>query len=266
MYGDTPEDTLRSHQIFLSVFLLLAALLVVFAVRGFGRGLDVDRNGVVVRNMIRATSIPWRELAAIEFKGVHSEAMSDMYYQLVFQRQDGSRVTADAPGGGATPGQHLFELRERLLAMQSAAQAGRSSIRPQTPSAQCLAEGSLLLSGQAGDSEAVGGTRGSDSAGNVAAATRAARPCTAGPGSFDVIPRRTAVLLEQQQGFGHRSLATRSNTCPGSRRAMSVSRGRSPSHLAWLAVLTEPDDAVANMAVIEACHEAAGLPRRQPRY
>jgi putative regulator of septum formation/PH (Pleckstrin Homology) domain-containing protein len=121
MYGDTPEDTLGSHQIFLSVFLFLAVLLVVFAVRSFGRGLDVDGDGVVVRNLFRATSIPWHELAAIEFKGVHSEAMSNMYYQLVFQRQDGSWVTADAPGGGAQPGEYLFELRERLLAMRSAA-------------------------------------------------------------------------------------------------------------------------------------------------
>jgi hypothetical protein len=99
----------------------LAALSVGGAVRGFGRGLDADGNGVVVRNVLRATSIPWRELAAIEFKGVHSEAMEDMYYQLVFQRPDGSRVTAEAPGGGARPGDYLFELRERLLAMRSAA-------------------------------------------------------------------------------------------------------------------------------------------------
>jgi len=121
MYGDTPEDTLGSHQIFLSLFLFLAALLVLGAVRSFGRGIDADGNGVVVRNMFRATSIPWRELAAIEFKGVDSEAISDMYYQLVFERRDGSRVTAEAPGGGALPGEYLFELRERLLAMRSAA-------------------------------------------------------------------------------------------------------------------------------------------------
>jgi hypothetical protein len=44
----------------------LAALSVGGAVRGFGRGLDADGNGVVVRNVLRATSIPWRELAAIE--------------------------------------------------------------------------------------------------------------------------------------------------------------------------------------------------------
>jgi len=121
LYGDTPEDTLGSQQIFLSLFLFLAALSVVAAVRSFGRGLDADGNGVVVRNMFRATSIPWHELAAIEFKGVDSEAISDMYYQLIFQRHDGSRVTADAPGGGARPGEYLFELRERLLAMRSAA-------------------------------------------------------------------------------------------------------------------------------------------------
>ena len=121
MYGDTPEDTLGSHQIFLSVFLLLAAVLVVLGVRSFGRGLDADGDGVVVRNMFRATSIPWRDLAAIEFKGVDSEALSNMYYTLVFLRQDGSRVTTDAPGGGIRPGEYLFELRERLLTMQSAA-------------------------------------------------------------------------------------------------------------------------------------------------
>jgi DivIVA domain-containing protein len=135
LYGDTPEDTLGSHQIFLSLFLFLAAVSVVVAVRGFGRGLDADGNGVVVRNMLRAISIPWRELAAIEFKGVDSVAISDMYYHLVFQRHDGSRVRAEAPGGGARPGdylfelpgggarpgEYLFELRERLLAMRYAA-------------------------------------------------------------------------------------------------------------------------------------------------
>jgi len=76
---------------------------------------------VVVRNALWAISIPWRELAAIEFKGVDSVAISDMYCQLVFQRHDGSRVTAEAPGGGARPGEYLFELRERLLAMRYAA-------------------------------------------------------------------------------------------------------------------------------------------------
>jgi hypothetical protein len=121
LYGDTPEDTLGSHQIFLSLFLFLAALSVLGAVRSFGRGLDADGNGVVVRNMLRATPIPWHELAAIEFKGVDSEAISDMYYQLVFQRQDGSRVTVEAPGGGARPGEYLFELRQRLLTMRFAA-------------------------------------------------------------------------------------------------------------------------------------------------
>ena len=45
------------------------------AVRSFGRGLDADGNGVVVRNMLRTRPIPWRELAAIEFKGVDSEAI-----------------------------------------------------------------------------------------------------------------------------------------------------------------------------------------------
>jgi hypothetical protein len=97
LYGDTPEDTLGSHRLFLSLFLFLAALSVVLAVRGFGCGLDADGNGVVVRKMLRATPIPWRELAAIEFKGVDSEALSNMYYTLVFQRQVGSRVAADAP-------------------------------------------------------------------------------------------------------------------------------------------------------------------------
>ena len=122
MYGDTPEDTLGSHQIFLSLFLCLAALLVVLAVRSFGRGLDADGDGVVVRNMFRARSIPWRELAAIEFKGVDSEAHEQHgTTQLVFERRDGSRVTAEAPGGGTGPGEYLFELRERLLAMRSAA-------------------------------------------------------------------------------------------------------------------------------------------------
>jgi Septum formation len=105
----------------LPLFLFLAVVLVVLAVRSFGRGLDTDSNGVVVRNMLRARPIPWRELAAIEFKGVSSEALEDMYYNLVFQRHDGSRVTAEAPGGGARPGEYLFELRERLFAMRSAA-------------------------------------------------------------------------------------------------------------------------------------------------
>jgi hypothetical protein len=116
VYEDTPN-----HVWWLPLFLFLAAVAVVLGVRGFGQGLDVDANGVVVRTMFRARPIPWHDLAAIEFKGVDSEAMSNMYYTLVFQRQDGSRVTAEAPGGGIEPGEYLFELRERLLAMRSAA-------------------------------------------------------------------------------------------------------------------------------------------------
>jgi hypothetical protein len=113
LYGD--------HAWWLPLFLFLAAVSVVGAVRSFGRGLDADGNGVVVRNMLRARPIPWRELAAIEFKGVDSEAISNMYYILVFQRHDGTRVTAEAPGGGARPGEYLFELRDRLIAMRNAA-------------------------------------------------------------------------------------------------------------------------------------------------
>jgi hypothetical protein len=93
----------------------------VLGVRSFGNGIDADGNGVVVRNTLRARAIPWSDLAAIEFKGVDSEAITNMYYQLVFQRHDGSRVTAEAPGGGIGPGEYLFELRNRLLAMRSAA-------------------------------------------------------------------------------------------------------------------------------------------------
>jgi hypothetical protein len=119
IYDDTPESP---HEWWwLPLFLLLAAVSVVLAVRSFGRGIDADSDGVVVRNTILARPIRWRELAAIEFKGVSSEAITNMYYQLVFQRHDGSRVTAEAPGGGARPGEDLFELRERLLAMRDAA-------------------------------------------------------------------------------------------------------------------------------------------------
>jgi Septum formation len=119
IYGDTPESP---HEWWwLPLFLLLAAVSVAVGMRGFGRGIDADGNGVVVRNMLRAGPIPWSDLAVIEFKGVDSEAITNMYYQLVFQRHDGSRVTAEAPGGGIDPGEYLFELRDRLLGMRSAA-------------------------------------------------------------------------------------------------------------------------------------------------
>jgi len=137
LYGDTPEDTLGSHGIFLSLFLFLAAVMVVVGVRTVGRGLDADGDGLVVRNTLRARSIPWRDLAAIEFKEEPAEQIvrhasdpgdsevwdiSGLYYKLVFQRHDGSWVTAEAPAGrGIRPGEYLFELRERLLAMRSAA-------------------------------------------------------------------------------------------------------------------------------------------------
>ena len=137
VYGDTPgpESTPLpgSHVWWLPLFLFLAAVAVGGAVRSFGRGLDADADGVVVRNMFRAFSIPWRDLAAIEFQGLGGGTgepwkdpevwdISGWYYKLVFQRQDGSRVTAEAPAGrGTGPGEYLFELRERLLAMRSAA-------------------------------------------------------------------------------------------------------------------------------------------------
>jgi hypothetical protein len=44
-----------------------------------------------------------------------------MYFKLVFQRHDGSRVTAQAPAGGIRRNEYLFSLRERRLAMRSAA-------------------------------------------------------------------------------------------------------------------------------------------------
>ena len=136
LYEDAPEPA--SHAWWLPLFLSLAAVLVVVGVRAVGRGLDADGDGVVVRNTLRARSIPWRDLAAIEFKEEPAEQIvrhasdpvrdsevwdiSALYYKLVFQRHDGSRVTAEAPAGrGIRPGEYLFKLRERLLAMRSAA-------------------------------------------------------------------------------------------------------------------------------------------------
>jgi hypothetical protein len=121
-----------SDRLFRACFLVLAAVHVVGGVRGFGRGLDADGYGVVVRNRLvpgvgdsiplrlrRPISIPWRDLAAIEFGVTHEDV-----YRLVFLRRDGSRVAAQVPGGGIEPGQYLFELRERLFAMRDAARAG----------------------------------------------------------------------------------------------------------------------------------------------
>ena len=118
IYADTRQSP---HRWWLPLFVLVAAVSVGGAVRSLGRGLDADGDGVVVRGYVRATPIAWRDLAAIEFEGVGSEAVEDMYFKLVFQRHDGSRVTAEAPGGGVRPGEYLFKLRERLLAMRSAA-------------------------------------------------------------------------------------------------------------------------------------------------
>jgi hypothetical protein len=59
--------------------------------------------------------------------------------------------------------------------------------------------------------------------------------------------------------------AARSNTCRGNRPPMPVSCGRSPAASCGSEpVITGPDDAVANMTVIDACCAAAGLPRREP--
>ena len=119
IYEDTPESP---HEWWwLPLFLLLAAVAVVLAVRSFGLGVDADSNRVVVRNTLRSRPILWHDLAAIEFEGVDSEAITNMYYKLVFKRHDGSQVTAEAPGGGIEPGEYLFDLRNRLLAMRSAA-------------------------------------------------------------------------------------------------------------------------------------------------
>lgn len=119
IYDGTPETP---HEWWwLPLFLLLAAVSVVLGVRSFGNGLDIDGKGVIVRNTLHARPIPWRELAAIEFKGVSSAAITNMYYKMVFRRHDGTRVTAEAPVGGARAGEDLFQLRERLLAIRDAA-------------------------------------------------------------------------------------------------------------------------------------------------
>gem|GEM_PF-3511601 len=80
------------------------------------------------RTCFGPSRFPWHELAAIEFEGVESDALSDMDYyevnELVFVRRDGYRVTSEAPRGGTRPGEYLFELRERLLAMRSVALEG----------------------------------------------------------------------------------------------------------------------------------------------
>ena len=123
LYGDTPEDTLGSHRLFLSLFLFLAALSVVLAVRGFGRGLDADSNGVVVRKMLRATPIPWRELAASSSKGDFGGHWSRHVTLPSWYSSAGTDPGSPSThhGGETRLGKHLFELRERLLAMRSAA-------------------------------------------------------------------------------------------------------------------------------------------------
>jgi hypothetical protein len=138
VYGYTP-DLPESHRSYLSFALFLAAVLVVLGVRSFGRGLDADGDGVVVRNMLRARSIPWRDLAAIEYSEVWEDSadwkdskfwdITGWFCKLDFQRRDGSRVTADAPRGGVRHGEYLFELRKRLLAMRSAADEDQAGDR-----------------------------------------------------------------------------------------------------------------------------------------
>ena len=134
LYRDTPEDTPGSHQIFLTLFLSWLQCRC-----GLRAGLDADGNGVVVRNMLRAISIPWRELATIEIKWMDSVTNSDMYYQPVFHRHDGSRVTAAAPGGGARPGEYVFELPgwKQDAASTSVPRAGRRGSAWRSPRAGC---------------------------------------------------------------------------------------------------------------------------------
>ena len=126
LYADPPEPASHAWW-WLPLFLSLAAVLVVVGVRTVGRGLAADGDGVVVRNTLRARSIPWRDLGAIEFKEEPAEQIvrhasdpvrdsevwdiSALYYKLVFQRHDGSQVTAETPAGrGIRPGEYLFEL------------------------------------------------------------------------------------------------------------------------------------------------------------
>ncbi len=105
----------------------LAVLTLVVSVRNFRRGVKADGRGITVRNLIRRYEIAWSDLSGIDFKQVDTPAISAVFYRLVFLRRDGSRVTADAPGGGKEPGETLFVLRDRLLDMQRAALSGTAT-------------------------------------------------------------------------------------------------------------------------------------------
>ena len=102
-------------------FCFLAALSVVLAVRGFGRGLDANGNGVVVRECLGPPRFPGTSLPPSS-----SEACTPRPWRTCTTNWSSSAVTD--PGSPPTHpavkhefGEYLFELRERLLAMRSAA-------------------------------------------------------------------------------------------------------------------------------------------------
>jgi hypothetical protein len=217
------ESASWSDRLFRACFLVLAVVHVVGGVRSFGRGLDADGNGVVVRNMLvpglgdsiplqlrRPISIPWRDLAAIEFEVAHEDT-----YRLVFQRRDGSRVAAQVPGGGIQPGQYLFELRERLLAMRDAAWADP---HPPTdrPTAACTNDDAAVPAGATRRRIVYWGTI----AAVVAAAAVIGLTTDTGAGDVTADPDPPAVTLPSQSPV---STPTLSSTTPEPSPADSTS-------------------------------------------
>jgi hypothetical protein len=93
-------------------------------VRGPQRGIDADRDGVLIRNMFTSRRVPWADLDDVTFDAVQNEGGGTSYHRLVIHT-GGESVPAQAPGGRPDPGGRLDRARTLILAMRDEAVAER---------------------------------------------------------------------------------------------------------------------------------------------
>jgi hypothetical protein len=96
----------------LSLLLLTSALLL------FQVGITADEHEVTITNTLRQVSIPWSQLADIEFEALPPNPLGLTVYKLVFVTHEPRRFPAEAPTGVKDDETYLVDVWSALMSMR----------------------------------------------------------------------------------------------------------------------------------------------------
>jgi hypothetical protein len=83
-----------------------------------GLGITADERTLVVTNFFREVTIPWAELAGIEFTPAPTPLFSGVFHRMVLVTREPRRIVFDGVSGSKEPGHYLHDVRQALIAMR----------------------------------------------------------------------------------------------------------------------------------------------------